>query len=180
MARRSTIFCTALLLLLTAWCTATAYAGVGDPAKLDGPLIDGKKFTMEAEHGKVVLVVLWATWCPVCRKELPKIEAFYRENAAKGFDVVAVSVDDTPKEVREFLAKNHYSFPVGWRNEFKDNLGPIKGTPTIVLIDRKGVIRARTEGALDDAGWWTIEDEIAVKQVCNDLWYLPNWKHRVL
>jgi hypothetical protein len=52
---------------------------------------------------------------------------------------------------------------VGWRNRFKDNLGPVRGTPTVYLLDRQGKIRARTEGGLTDADWWAIDDEIAKK-----------------
>lgn len=166
---------TVFLALLTTSICATAYAAAGDPAKLEGSLIDGKKYSLEAQHGKVVLVVFWATWCPICRRELPKLEKFYRENAAKNFEVVAVSVDDSPEKVRGFLAKNPLSFPVGWRNRFKDNLGRVDGTPTFVLVDRQGVIRARTEGALDDGEWWAIEDEIAKRvEACNDsVWTWP-------
>jgi cytochrome c biogenesis protein CcmG, thiol:disulfide interchange protein DsbE len=178
--RKFSVALGAALILLAA---AMAQAAVGDTAKLDGPLMNGKNFSLEAEHGKVVLVVLWATWCPVCRRELPKLQEFFDKNAAKGFDVVAVSIDDAPKEVSEFLAKNKYSFPVGWRNRFKDNLGPVRGTPTIYLIDRNGKIRARSEGALDDSQWWAIEDEIANKaqpHATYELELLPGLRRRAL
>jgi cytochrome c biogenesis protein CcmG, thiol:disulfide interchange protein DsbE len=168
---------------LTLLGSATVQAAVGDVAKLDGPLMNGEKFSLEAEHGKVVLVVLWATWCPVCRRELPKLQEFYEKNAAKGFEIAAVSIDDTPKEVSDFLQKNKYSFPIGWRNRFKDNLGPVRGTPTIYLIGRNGKIRARTEGALDDSQWWAIEDEIANKDqphAAYELELLPGLRHRAL
>jgi cytochrome c biogenesis protein CcmG, thiol:disulfide interchange protein DsbE len=160
-----------------------ASAAVGDQATLSGPLMDGKKFSLEAERGKVVLVVLWATWCPTCRRELPKLEQFYQEHAKQGFDIVAVSIDDTAKEVTEFLAKNKYSFPVGWRNRFKDNLGPVRGTPTIYLLDRQGKILARTEGGLTDADWWAIEDALMKKPQPHaryELEFVPGSNHRVL
>jgi cytochrome c biogenesis protein CcmG, thiol:disulfide interchange protein DsbE len=171
------------MLMLTAWCCATAYAGVGDPAKVDGSLLSGRSFSMEAEHGKVVLVVLWATWCPICRRELPKLEKFYAENAAKGFDIVALSVDETQQKVRDYTSKNQFSFAIGWRNQFKDNLGRVDGTPTMVLVDRQGIVRARTEGALDDAQWWAIEDEIASKpqkDAHQDSTFFPNLRRRAL
>jgi thiol-disulfide isomerase/thioredoxin len=171
----------AALALLATLCWSGAQAAIGDAATLDGPLMDGKKFSLEQEKGKVVLVVLWATWCPICRRELPKLEKFYHEHAAQGFDVVAVSIDDTPKEVTEYLAKNHYSFAIGWRGRFKDNLGPVRATPTMVLLDRQGRVRLRTEGALDDGGWWAIEDEIAKKTqaTAHEIW-LVSLLHHVL
>ena len=168
---------------LLTWCCAAADAATGEPARLEGSLIDGKQFSVQAQRGKVVLVVLWATWCPVCRRELPKFEQFYREQKARGFEIVALSVDDTPREVRQFLAKHPYSFPIGWRNQFNDNMGRVEGTPTMVLIDRQGTIRARYEGALDDAEWWAIEDAIAGKtdeRACDESWFLPGFMRRAL
>lgn len=171
-----------MMMLATGWGCA-ADAAIGDRALVEGSLVNGKKFTIEAQHGKVVLVVLWAAWCPVCNRELPKLEKFYRENAAKGFEIVALSVDDTPLKVRQYLAGHPFSFPVGWRNNFKDNLGPVNGTPTWVLVDRQGVMRSRTEGALDDGGWWTLEDEIDGKSephACADRLFFPTLLRRAL
>jgi thiol-disulfide isomerase/thioredoxin len=62
-------------------------------------------------HGKVVLVNFWATWCPYCRHEMPAMQAFYQENQAKGFEIVAYSLDKTQTEVDAFMRAEGYSFP---------------------------------------------------------------------
>ena len=173
-----------LLALVVASCLSISetHAAIGDRAKLEGTLIRGGRYALDEHRGKVVLVVLWATWCPICRRELPKLDAFYREHSKQGFEIVAASVDDTENVVKDFVAKNHFAFDIAWRKRMQDNLGAIRGTPTIVLIDRTGVIRARTEGALDDGAWWAIEDEIArpAPQAQMDRKFLPQLLRRAL
>ena len=58
--------------------------------------LDGRTGTLEGLRGKVVLVNFWATWCPYCRKEMPAIQRFYKDNQAKGFEVIALSLDPGP------------------------------------------------------------------------------------
>ena len=62
-------------------------------------------------RGKVVLVNFWATWCPPCVKELPEINQFHDEFAAKGWQVLGLAVD-APTPVRGFLEKLPLKFPV--------------------------------------------------------------------
>src|SRR4051794_35506997 len=55
-------------------------------------LLDGKSFDVAAEHGNVVFLNLWATWCGPCRFEIPELQKLHTDNAAKGFKVVGVSL----------------------------------------------------------------------------------------
>ena len=72
----------------------------------------GGELRVERLRGRPLLVNFWATWCPPCVEELPMIEAFWRENAAKGVQVLALAVDQ-PSSVRRFLERQPLSFPVG-------------------------------------------------------------------
>ena len=40
-----------------------------------------------------MLVNYWATWCAPCRKEMPKLDAFYRHYHGKGLEIVGISID---------------------------------------------------------------------------------------
>src|SRR5690606_14003568 len=57
----------------------------------DGP--GGKPATLASHAGKTVLLNLWATWCALCRAEMPALDALQKEMGGDRFEVVAVNVD---------------------------------------------------------------------------------------
>lgn len=73
---------------------------------------EGGELALAAFRGRPLLVNFWATWCPPCVEELPMIDAFWRENAAKGIQVLALAIDQ-PSAVRRFLQRQPLSVPVG-------------------------------------------------------------------
>ena len=72
----------------------------------------GGELDLRAFRGKPLLLNFWATWCPPCVEELPMIDAFSREHATKGLQVLALAIDQ-PSSVRRFLDRQPLSFPVG-------------------------------------------------------------------
>jgi cytochrome c biogenesis protein CcmG/thiol:disulfide interchange protein DsbE len=130
-----------------------AASDIGDPARLEAVLLTGEKVNIEQWKGKVVMVSFWATWCAVCRGEMPGWEKFYQANRAKGFEMVAMSVDDGEDEVRAFIADHPYRFPVGWRFDKAedDDFPTIRGTPTTFLVDRQGRVALKQVGRMPEA-----------------------------
>src|SRR5258705_441245 len=49
--------------------------------------------SLEDYRGKVVLLNIWATWCPPCRAEMPSMEKLHKKLAGTDFRIAAVSVD---------------------------------------------------------------------------------------
>lgn len=96
----------------------------------------------------VSLVDFWATWCGPCRMEMPVIEQIYKELAGEGLVVLAVNVAEEPDQVRSFLDKNGYTFPV-----LLDTDGSVatqygaSGIPTSVVINREGLVVRHMVGA---------------------------------
>lgn len=73
--------------------------------------LDGRRWTLRELRGKVVMVNFWATWCPPCRKEMPDLNALYKELKDQGFVVLAIS-DEKAETVRSFVAKHKVTYPI--------------------------------------------------------------------
>jgi thiol-disulfide isomerase/thioredoxin len=96
-----------------------------------------------------VVNVIWATWSPAARMELREVQRVYREQREKGLEVVALSIDENPAEVREFWSKRDYSFPVAMRSDaFFDHYGRVSTTPMFYIVDRQGTLRHRVAGTI--------------------------------
>ena len=104
--------------------------------------LDGAKLDLAAEHGHVVLLNLWATWCGPCRHEIPELQSLHDKYAPKGFKVIGVSLDESGADaVKEFAAALKMTYPIAIDPEGR--LSTVLQTsvvPTSVLIDRNGRI----------------------------------------
>ncbi|MGA8513867.1 MAG: TlpA disulfide reductase family protein, partial [Burkholderiaceae bacterium] len=97
----------------------------------------------------------WATWCPPCVEELPLLEAFYKLNAAKNWQVIGIAVDNA-KAVKQFLGKMPLSFPTPVAGlagtELSRSLGNVSGgLPFTVVFDASGQVALRHIGKLSAA-----------------------------
>ena len=77
----------------------TAYSGVAAP---DFTLrnLKQKNVSLSDYKGKVVLVNFWATWCAPCKTEMPHIQKMYTDLKGKGFEVLAISVDERRDKIQ--------------------------------------------------------------------------------
>src|SRR5690349_7531968 len=94
--------------------TPSAPSNVGDPMPaLAAKTLDGAPFDIASQKGSVVLVNVWATWCGLCRFEIPELQAMYDANAKRGFKVIGVSVDEGDvKDVKSFVAEKKMTYPI--------------------------------------------------------------------
>ena len=145
-----------IFLLATLWAGAPGPAGaasdVGDTAKLEAVLTNGQKIDIGQWKGKVVMVNFWATWCGVCQTEMPRWQKFYEASRDKGFEMIAVSVDDSLEEVQAFLERKPYRFPVAWRFDKRedDDFSTVRSTPTTYFVDKRGRIAVKHIGRMSD------------------------------
>ena len=107
----------------------------------------GHQVDLRNYRGKVVLLNFWATWCAPCQVELPQFEAWQREYAADGLQVITVSMDDQESPVRRTARRLHLDFPVLMGDaELGETYGGVLGLPVTFLIDRHGRIAAQFRG----------------------------------
>ena len=106
--------------------------------------IGGETIHLTDLRGKVVLVNIWASWCPPCKAEMPAIEHVYQAYKEKGFVVLAFdsTVQDTAANAQAFVSENRLSFPI-----LLDDTGEItrlyrvQSLPTSFFIGSDGTIR---------------------------------------
>jgi thiol-disulfide isomerase/thioredoxin len=121
---------------------------------------EGGELLMAPLLGQPVLLNFWATWCAPCIKEMPLLDAFYKEHRTKGWHVIGLAID-SPTPVREFLGKLPVSFPIGLAGltgvDLARALGnPSGGLPFSVAFDRQGAAIFRKLGLLkpEDLAEW--------------------------
>lgn len=150
------------LLLLAAPAAAAPAAPVFTITRLDG----AGAFDSRSHIGKHVLVVRFqASWCKVCNEEAPGIERVYRKYKASGVELVAVQVQDTEADARQFLQANKATYPAGLDPRLKiANRFGFRGTPYTVVINKRGEMVARIHGRADEARIARVLDPL-VKQV---------------
>ena len=122
-------------------------------SQFEGP--NGELVDLQAWRGRPLLVNFWATWCPPCVEELPMLNAFHTQHAARGWQVLGLAVDQ-PSAVRRFMEKLPLVFPVGMAGlagtELSRTLGNASGAlPFTVVMGRDGVVLHRKLGKVSQA-----------------------------
>jgi len=125
----------------------------------------GRNFQLKDHLGKdVVYVDFWATFCQPCLAAMPHLKAMQEKYAAKGFTVVAVSMDgpESIGDVRAFVERNKLPFPVVLDEDssIAAAYNPRKSAPLGVLIDRAGKIVKVHEG-YNQGDERMLEEEVA-------------------
>lgn len=104
--------------------------------------IHGASTSLADFRGQVVLVNLWATWCPPCKAEMPELETFYRKHKDSGFVIVAINDGDPTPDVQQFVKEFDLSFPVWLDPTYFATEKAFKtmNLPTSYVIDRDGTV----------------------------------------
>lgn len=110
-------------------------------------LSGGGEVSLESLRGKVVYLDFWASWCGPCRISFPQLEQLRNELGAQGFEVLAISVDESESDALAFLATMPVSYPVVYDGEgASPQAYGLLGMPTGYLIDREGVVQHIHQG----------------------------------
>lgn len=113
-------------------------------------LVDGSRLDARGLDGRVVLVVFWATWCPLCRTELPELQRFLATQRGTDIEVLAISLDEAPAEVRAYVHRTRLPFRFAMQTAaLNGSFGPVEAIPLTLIYDRQGVLRFKHLGAID-------------------------------
>ena len=108
---------------------------------------DDTEHDINEYFGNVILVNIWATWCPPCLKELPDLNRLQEVYADEGLTVIALS-DESRETVLDYATQYSFDLLLGYVDAFewiRDDVGSAR--PVTFLIDRKGIIQAYFTGA---------------------------------
>ena len=116
------------------------------------PTPEGGVLDLQALRGQPLVLNFWATWCPPCVAELPLLSSFSRENAANGWQVLGIAVDQAAA-VRTFLDRVPVAFPVALAPQggiaLSRSLGNLAGgLPFTVVFGADGQVRHRKLGQI--------------------------------
>jgi peroxiredoxin len=127
------------------------------PVKVDYPApslsltdLDGVSRSLSDYQGQVVLVNLWATWCPPCREEMPTLESFYQAHREQGFVIIGLNDGDVAIDVRDFVTSYGLTFPI-WLDPtyISESVFNTMNLPSSFVIDRRGQVRLQWVGMID-------------------------------
>lgn len=115
------------------------------------PDLNGRQVSLSEYRGKVVLVNIWATWCPPCVTEMPSMQRLYKRFKDQPFEILAISIDASGLEaVKPFMRELNLTFPalLDTAGSMRNVYGT-KGVPESVIIDKNGVVAKKIIGPVE-------------------------------
>lgn len=97
-----------------------------------------------AGKGKIVLIDFWASWCGPCIAEMPNVKEAYAKYKDKGFEIVAISLDDNADAWKKSIKDLAITWPQisdlkAWESDLAAAYG-VRSIPHTVLLDKDGKI----------------------------------------
>lgn len=128
---------------------AELYGGPQQPSPLVGKkapdfTLDGLKKPIRLSDyvGKVVMLEFWTTTCPACLMEMPALQKIYQKYKERDFVLIGVNDREPARTVKDFMAKQKFTFLVALDMTGRvGDLYRVNGRPTLVVIDKKGMVR---------------------------------------
>lgn len=115
--------------------------------------LDGQPIDLQQSIGsKPVMLIFWASWCPSCKSEVPKINQLAAKYRSKGMEFIAINVgyNDSVERAQAFARKNEMHYPAYFDGSGKvTEQYQLVGVPTIIIADKHGVVRFRNYMAPD-------------------------------
>ncbi|MEL7312813.1 MAG: TlpA disulfide reductase family protein [Pseudomonadota bacterium] len=119
--------------------------GLSFPQLVEGQA--GDSVSLASFRGRLIYLDVWASWCAPCRQSMPILDQWRTEFSQRGFEVVAVNVDEQLPDALKFLRKTPVSYPVLLDPKAKlPRKFSLVGMPTSYLIGPDGVVLYKHTG----------------------------------
>ena len=118
-------------------------------------------FKLSDHKGKPVLINFWASWCVPCEVEFPHIQKMREIYNETDLAIFGINSFDLTEDAIQFTERLNISFQTGPDPYGKINeLYQITGLPVTILVDKKGIIRQKKIGYIDDVTLeeWLVEE----------------------
>lgn len=132
-----------------------AIAERGGPVPLSGTTVEGQKWALSDERGKVVVLNVWGSWCAPCVKEAPDLEKVWTDMASRPgrpgrpIQFMGINIRESPATAKAFMRANNITYP-SLANDGGVALIALGGkaptVPTTLVIDRRGLLASRVLG----------------------------------
>lgn len=109
----------------------------------------GNQHVLSKYRGHPIVLNVWATWCPPCRRETPRLERAYETYRARGVIVLGVDQDEPRAKVQSFVSRFALKYPVVLDPKELFGAAASFSFPTTVFIDRSGHVRSVHHGEID-------------------------------
>ncbi len=141
--------------LVTAACAALVASAAYGAAELAGgeapdfvlKSVHGQNLRLSEYRGEVVMLTFWATWCGDCRAQLEQLGRMQADYRDAGVELLAVSLDQNARQAARTAESLGARYPV--LHDIDGSVGrlyAVERMPSMVLIDRTGVVREVFEG----------------------------------
>ena len=106
--------------------------------------MDGTPISNESLLGKVSVIQFTASWCGVCRKEMPHLESeVWQEFKGEDFILLGVDLKETPEKTKSFIEEMQVTYPIALDTNgyvFEQFTLPKAGVTRNIVLDREGKI----------------------------------------
>ena len=125
---------------------------VGDHLKIDKlTSLEGQSLGSAELNGKYLVVQVWATWCPYCRRQNVNLKELVRRTQGGNLLVVGLSIDKKQDTVLNYVKQNDINFPVAMMTPELDRaIGKRRGIPELYVIDPSGRVLQKDVGQMVD------------------------------
>ena len=110
---------------------------------------NGSAVNLQTLKGKKVMVNIWASWCPPCKREMPSIEKLYKTLDTSKVAFVLLSLDDSFDEALRYVSSRKLNLPVYYPAENLPAIFNVQSIPTTFIFNESGKLVKHVEGADD-------------------------------